>query len=166
MTELVSPVARVARFWEPGVWVAASRRAFGPVAEVVEAPGGGVLVENHPPHYLIALWRPRNDNGPFLRRWPSIVNIAASSEDDLLHEVLRQVPGGARVWLMHGDLDWALMAHIVMISEPGLEAFHYRELEHFVRAERERTLAAISSAYTTDPTGYRRFSETVRDDLE
>jgi hypothetical protein len=156
---------RIASVWEPGVWVGAACRAFGPVSEVVEDPNGAVLVENHSPHHIFALWRTRRGDGPFLRRWPSIVNLSSTDEKTLVAEMLQLVPARNQLWLSRGEFDWALMAEIVMVSEPSLAPWQYRELEGFVKIERARTLAQISRGYTGDAHGYKSFVDTVRDDV-
>jgi hypothetical protein len=155
---------RVAASWEADAWVGALRRAFGPTSEVLDDGRGGMLVENHPPHTIIALWRPKKGQEPFLRRWPSIVTLSRANEEALLDEVLSLIPDGARLWISRGDIDWALMAEIVMISERNLEPFQYRELEKFVSEDRARTLAAIGRGYTGDARRYTAFVDTVRED--
>lgn len=160
------PLERLAGRWEPGVWVGAARRVFGPVSEVVGDSRGSVIVENHPPHHLIALWRPKRDYEPFLRRWPSIVNLVGTDEKSLLGEMFKLIPSGARLWMSRGDIDWALMAEIVMVSERGLAPYQTRELEGFVRVDRARTLAAIARGYTGDENRYRSFVDTVGEDQD
>lgn len=146
------------------MWVGALRRAFGPTSEVLDGGQGEVLVENHPPHTIIALWRPKRGSEPFLRRWPSIVTLSRVNEEALIDEVLSLIPDGARLWISRGDIDWALMAEIVMISEKNLAPFQYRELEKFVSEDRARTLAAIGRGYTGDAQRYTAFVDTVRED--
>lgn len=153
--------------WTRGVWIGAVKRAFGPVAELV-AGSDGVLVDNHPPHSLLVLWKPAKVNEPpFLRRLPWMVSIhAALDTDEALAELFGQLPDDkARLFIARHDIDWALMAEIVMLSETGLAPYHYRELERFVQEEREHTLAAISAGYTRDEGGFRQFVKTVRDEL-
>ena len=68
--------------------------------------------------------------------------------------------------MSRGDLDWALMAEIVMVSERGLAPYQSRELEGFVRVDRARTLAAIARGYTGDEHRYRSFVDTVGEDQD
>jgi hypothetical protein len=157
--------ARIANIWEPGVWVGAACRAFGPVSEVIEDARSGVVVENHPPHFIVAMWRTRHGDGPVLRRWPSVVHLTGASESRLVAEMLSQLPVSDRLWLTNADLDWALMAEIVMVSEPTLASWQGRELQAFVRNERARTLAQISRGYTGNAQKYKSFVDTVRDDM-
>lgn len=154
--------ARLSPDWHPAAWVGAVRRVFGPVAEVGDGAGDDDgVVESHPPHSLFVAWSPLKPGQPLLRRWPSLVSIVGADGDDAVAALLKAVPGGAPLWLTPHEIDWALMAEIVMLSEPDLAPFHYRELERFVAAERAATLAQISAAYTADGDGFRRFIKTV-----
>lgn len=151
--------------WTRGAWVGAVRRVFGPVAELV-AGSDGVLVDSHPTHSLLVLWKPpKPGEPPFLRRLPWMVSVHPVDDiDDALTELFAQLPGDARLYIARQDIDWALLAEIVMLSETGLQPYHYRELERFVREEREQTLAAISAGYTRDEGGFRQF-DNRRDEL-
>ena len=128
-----------------------------------------MLVDSHPPHSLLVLWKPPKSplQPPFLRRYPWMVSIdAVSGADAALHELLKQMPHDAQLYLARPrDIDWALMAEIVMLSEKNLAPYHYRELQAFAQAEREATLAEISAGYTRDEGGFRHFVKTVRDEL-
>jgi len=139
------------------------RRAFGPVAEIVD---GSDVVESHPPHSLLAIWRPLKVGQVILRRWPSVVSIVPGDTDAAVSRILEQMPPRATLWLLEDNVDWALMAEIVMLSETGLSRFHYVELQRFIDAERVETLAAISSGYASEEGGHRRFVKTVPDPLD
>jgi len=160
-----SPLDRISDAWEPGVWVGAARRAFGPVAEVVSSAQGQVL-ETHPPQLLLALWKPQRLERPFLRRWPQVVWLRAGDMEQAPLELLREVPAPARLWVFDSDVDWALLAEIVMRSEPGLQTYQYQELQRFIFTEREATAASIGEAYGDDHIGRRRFAKTVPGELE
>lgn len=151
---------RLSRRHEPGVWVGAVRRAFGPVAEVIPEPGGA-RIESHAPHYLIALWKPLKPDRPFLRRWPNLVTLVAPNAQKALDEMLRHVPAGERLWLTRESPDWALLAEIVMIGEAGLEPWHFRELKAFVDAQRIAALAEIRANYGGRERGFEHFLKTV-----
>jgi hypothetical protein len=152
--------------WAPGTWVGATKRVFGPIAEVISGDNGLAWVETHPPHSLLVLWKPPRLNPPLLKRFPWMVSIAAAHDDDeALAAVIRQLPPGARMFIARHDVDWALMAEIVVISEPNLAPYHYRELQAFVLAEREATRAAVSAGYLHDDAdGTRHFARTQSDD--
>ena len=156
---------RLSDAWEPGVWIGAARRACGPVAEVVPR-GQGEIVETHPPQLLLALWKPQRLERPFLRRWPQMVWLSGDDIDHAPQTLLREVPAPARLWVMDADVDWALLAEIVMRSEAGLKPYQYRELQRFIIAEREVTGAMIDEAYGGDPGAHRRFSKTVPGSLD
>ena len=50
---------RLVKRYQPGHWIGGLRRAFGPVAELVDEGGSNLGdLETHPAHYLVALWRP------------------------------------------------------------------------------------------------------------
>lgn len=155
---------RVIDHWRPGAWIGAQRRAFGPMAEVSETEDQ-LIVDTHPPHSLIALWRPPREHEPLLRRLPHMASLVAShDEDHVVVELLDQIPADARLWLApQPEIDWALMAEIVMISETGLATYEHRELRRFIDAERVATLALISASYTDDAESYRAFAETTRE---
>jgi len=163
MAEPSTPITRIASQWVPGAWIGAVRRAFGPVAEMVEHSD---VVESHPPHSLLALWRPLKPGQVILRRWPSVVSIVAGDTHAAVNRIFEQIPPRAMLWLLKDNVDWALMAEIVMLSETGLERFHYVELQRFIDAQRVETLAAISSGYASEEGGHRRFVKTVPDPLE
>ncbi len=137
------------------------------MAELV-AGHDGVVVDSHPPHSLLVLWKPpKAMTQPMLRRFPWMVSISAVGDaDTALAELLLQLPPDARLYLArHHDIDWALMAEIVMVSEKDLAPYHYRELQAFVLAEREATLAKISAGYSRDEGSFHHFVKTVRDEL-
>jgi hypothetical protein len=147
---------------EPGVWIGAVRRAFGPISQVIETEQGDTI-ENHPPHYLVALWAPLREDETFLRRWPDSVSIALNDQDEAIQELLRNLPIGARVWITMQEIDWAVIAEIAMLSEA--QTFlpeHYRELERFIKQERATTLATISANYTDRESGFEGFLGTLQ----
>jgi len=142
---------RLLRDWMPGAWIGAVRQAFGLRAEITSTPQGEV-VESHPPHWLVALWPPQRLQRPFLRRWPRWVSLQpAETEAQAVVQLLRQVPEGAPLWVLHEELEWALLAEIVLIGEAGLLPFQQRGLQEFIDAERIATTARIRSAYGAPP---------------
>ena len=64
---------RLLRAWQPGAWIGAVFKAFGPMAELVEAdeavPGAEDTFEHRPAMWLVALWKPQSLQQPFLQRW-------------------------------------------------------------------------------------------------
>ena len=159
------PQQRLSDAWEPGAWIGAARRACGPVAEVVNG-AQGEIVETHPPQLLLALWKPQRLERPFLRRWPQVVWLSGEDLDHAPQALLREVPVPARLWVMDADVDWALLAEIVMRSESGLRPYQYQALQRFIVAERAATAASIDEAYGGDPLEHRRFWKTVPGNLD
>ena len=158
----ILPLARMSSAWEPGAWIGTMRRAFGPIAEIVEADGDvSDVVETFPPHTILALWKPQQLNQPFLRRWPHMVWMTTVDSERAQLELLREVPESARLWITPQDIDWALLAEIVMLSEKNLMPQHYHQLQRFIDQEREATSAKISRAYSDERQGFRSFSKTV-----
>jgi hypothetical protein len=139
--------------WAPGVWVAAVKRACGPLNELL-AGDGGVVVDTHPSHSLLVLWKPPKSplRPPFLRRLPWLVTVEAVADADAaLHRLLRHLPHDVPLCMARAeDVDWALMADIVLRSERALEPFLLRELQAFADAERAATRAAIDAGYDGD----------------
>ena len=154
---------RLVKRYQPGHWIGGLRRAFGPVAEIGESSLFGDL-ETHPTHYLIALWRPLDIASPFLPRWPSKVSIVTPDPVTAARELLADVPRRARMWVAGAEIDWALIARIVILGEPGLQAFQHRELQAFIRAERRASLAAISVKYGGSDDVFEQFVNTTPPD--
>lgn len=147
---------------EPGVWIGAVRRVFGPMSQVVQTERGDEI-ENHPPHYLVALWAPLREEECFLRRWPDSVSIALHDHDNAMLELLHNLPIGARLWITTQEIDWAVIAEIAMLSEAqNFQAEHYRELQRFIGQERAETLATISANYTDRESGFEGFLGTLQ----
>ena len=123
----------------------------------------GDTIENHPPHYLVALWAPLRDDEAFLRRWPDSVSIALHDHDCAVQELLRNLPIGARLWITTQELDWAVIAEIAMLSEAqNFQAEHYRELQRFIDQQRAESLATISANYTDRESGFQGFLGTLQ----
>jgi hypothetical protein len=147
---------------EPGVWIGAVRRVFGPISQVVRTERGDEI-ENHPPHYLVALWAPMREDEGFLRRWPDSVSIALHDQESAIQELLHNLPAGVRLWISMQEIDWAVIAEIAMLSEAhNFLPEHYRELERFIAEERAATLATISANYTDRESGFEGFLGTIQ----
>ena len=153
---------RIVAHHEPGVWIGAVRRVFGPISQVIETEQGDTI-ENHPPHYLVALWAPLRDDEAFLRRWPDSVSIALQDQDCAVEELQRNLPIGARLWITMQEVDWAVIAEIAMLSEGhNFLPEHYRELQRFIDQERATALATISANYTDRESGFSGFLGTLQ----
>ena len=154
---------RLVKRYQPGHWIGGLRRAFGPVAELVdegEIGSGHGDVEMHPAHYLVALWRPLEVATPFLPRWPFRVSIVTPDAESAARALLEDVPRRQRLWIAGPEIDWALIARIVIMGQPGLQAFQHRELQTFIRGERRASLAAISLHYSGSDETFEQFAST------
>lgn len=150
---------RLAASYRVGHWVGGLRKVFGPVTEL-SASALGEDLETHPSHYLVALWMPPSSGQPFLARWPFKVAIVAPDPAAALRDLLVDVPMSDRLWLTGSQVDWALMAEIVMLSEPGLLPYQYRGLKDFAEREREEVQGIISRHYTADAETTTPFART------
>jgi hypothetical protein len=156
---------RLAKRYAPGHWIGGVRRAFGAVSEVVEGPEG-VFIDTHPPHFLLVLWNPLEPDMLLLPRWPSKVSLAQPDSAAAVRELLVEVPPDERLWLTDQLIDWVLMAEIVMLSEPDLQPYHYRELKRFADSEEQAIRASISVNYGGRDEMYQMFMRTRPDPLE
>jgi hypothetical protein len=150
---------RLVKRYQPGQWIGGLRRAFGPVAEVGEGSSESDI-ESHPAHYLVALWRPLDAHLPFLPRWPYRVSIVSPDAETAARALLDDVPRRQRLWIAGPQIDWALVARIVILGEPQLKPYQHRELEAFIRAEQQATLAAISVHYAGTDDTFEQFART------
>jgi hypothetical protein len=153
---------RLVNRYQPGHWIGGLRRAFGPVAELGEGSSFGEL-DTHPAHYLVALWRPLDASTPFLPRWPAKVSIVTPDAQTAARELLADMPRRQRMWVAGPEIDWAIIARIVILGEPRLRPYQHRELEAFIRTEQRAALAAISVRYSGPDKTFEQFSNTVSD---
>ncbi len=148
---------RLLRAWQPGAWIGAVFKAFGPMAELVEAdeavPGAQDTFEHRPAMWLVALWKPQSLQQPFLQRWPAMVQLTDRDGAGPVDLLLEQVPAGARLWVSDHDIDWALMAEIVMLTEDDLAPWQQRELAKVIVTQRQATATAITRHYVGQDTG-------------
>lgn len=138
---------RLTAGWQPGAWIGVAGRAFGPVAQWSEGEDGEAVVESLPVQWLIALWRPQSLEQPMLPRLPVVVQLTPRQDDRAVIELLRHVPAAERMWLADIDVDWALLAEIVMLTDRALQPWQHRELARFIIAEREAIARRIASSY-------------------
>lgn len=157
------PSQRLMLDWTPGAWVGAVRRAFGAMPQPSAKAGAGAdVIDHRPSHWLIALWRPQRLQQPFLFRWPYQVALHACEDQyEAMLQLLTQVPKGERLWVVSDDVDWGLLGEIVLLTEQGLTAFHYRALHEFIETERRLTLERIAQHYGVHEEAVTGFAETV-----
>jgi hypothetical protein len=132
--------------WQPGAWIGAVRKAFGPMAELAEDSDEDTF-EHRPAQWLIVLWPPQSLREPFLRRWPAMVQLTANEGAAAEQQLLDQVPPESRLWVHGFDVDWALMAEIVLLTEEDLQPWQHRELARFIVEQRQATAEAIAAHY-------------------
>lgn len=139
--------ARLLAAWQPQAWVGVARRVRGASAEVVRTARGPV-VENHAPQWLCALWPPQRLEAPLLGRWPELATlIAAETAFGALHQLLPQLPPQAQLWPAELDVDWALLADIVLHQDARLRPTQSQALREFAEAERARSFARVNDGY-------------------
>jgi hypothetical protein len=162
---LIKPKPRVTDVPGPGLWIGAYRRVAGPTHEVVETPLGDE-VDNRPPQYLVALWKPLRRGEPFPRRFPTLAELVATDEATVTDALLKRLPEGARLAVPNFDVDWWLVAQIVMVTDDRLAAAQHQLLQAYMDTERRQTLTAIGTRYRHDAKGFERFADTEPVDPE
>ena len=139
--------AQLLTSWQPQAWTALVRRVRGASAEVVQATRGTV-VENHAPQWLCALWRPQRLDAPVLGRWPELAALVpAETAFGALHQLLAQLPHEALVWPAELDVDWALIAELVLHQDARLRPTQSQALRELAEAERSATFARLNDGY-------------------
>lgn len=151
--ELELPVPRAASdprllaHWQPLAWTALARRIRGASAEVLQTPQGP-LVENHAPQWLCALWLPQRVDAPLLGRWPELAALVhAETLFGALHQLLTELPPEARLWPAELEVDWALVADLVLHQDAGLRPPQAQALRELVEAERGASFARLNDGY-------------------
>ncbi len=155
---------RLARVYHRDDWVGGVRRAFGAVTLV--PPRNTAELEAHPPHFLAALWKPVDAIGPFLSRLPTHAMVITPDAATAVRGLLSEVPNNARLWLANTNIDWSLVAHIVMLAEKRLEAYQYRELGAFAKSQERLLMASISVSYEGGDSVFCQFIRTSTGGLD
>jgi hypothetical protein len=148
--------AQLLQAWQPRAWTAQARRVRGPGAEVVQSPHGP-LVEHQAPQWLCALWPPQRLEAPVLGRWPEFAALlSAETLAGALQQLLAPLPPEALVWSAELEVDWALIAEVVLHQDARLRPAQTQALRELVEAERGAAFARVNSGYTFDSTVARR----------
>jgi hypothetical protein len=155
---------RLARVYRPEDWVGGVRRAFGAVTLVPSR--NSAELEAQPPHFLAALWKPVDATAPFLSRLPTHAMIITPDAVTAVRGLLAEVPLNARLWLANTNIDWSLVAHIVMLAEKRLESYQYRELGAFAKGEERVLMASISVSYEGGDSVFCQFVRTSTGGLD
>ena len=148
---------RVLSKWAPGAWFGSFKPVCEATAEFLTSPHGPV-VETYPPQMLLALWAPRvGDDGPLVGHWPEKALLAAApgtgAECAVGSSLLEHLPPDATVWLGEVDVDWALVAELVLHHEPALRPFQLKALRGFADAERLAVFERLNNGYVQPEPG-------------
>lgn len=133
--------------WQPGCWVGVARQVCGPQTEFGASADGRPVVESYPPQMLVAAWPPQGLDQPFLGRWPAQVQLCGIEPDEAPAALLGWLPPGAPLWVSDQDVDWALLAEVVLHHDPSLKPFQLRELRRFADEARDAAFERLNRAY-------------------
>jgi hypothetical protein len=150
---------RVVESLAPGVWVGAYRRLVGPSSEVVDTQFGQE-VENVAPQYLMAVWKPMRPGHVTVRRYPTMARLLTSDSEAVLSVMLRHVPVEAQLVIPEMEVDWGLIAQIVMLCDPELRPDQQRLMQAVMAREKVRVIEQIKKRYKPNPQGFRSFADT------
>lgn len=148
---------RLLAHWQPSAWTAVCRRLSGPSAEVAQTPAGP-LVDTHAPQWLCAVWPPQRVEAPLLGRWPECAALlTAQTPADAVLQLLPRLAEGARLWWADLDIDWALVAELVLHQGAQLRPSQAQRLRELAQAERDQGLARLHQGYEArDGVAWRR----------
>ena len=150
--------ARLLTVWQPLAWTALTRPVRGATAEILQTPQGP-HVENLPPQWLCALWAPQRVDAPLLGRWPELAAlVSAETAFGALHQLLAEVPPEAVLWSAELDVDWALVADLVLHQDTRLRQAQVQALRELAQAERDAAFARLNDGYGVDGRVARRRS--------
>ena len=138
---------RLLTSWQPQAWTALARRVRGATTEILKT-AHGPLVENHAPQWLCALWPPQRLEAPLLGRWPELAAlVSAETAFGALHQLLAQLPPEALLWPADLDVDWALLADLVLHQDARLRPAQTQALRELAEAERGAAFARMNDGY-------------------
>lgn len=148
------PDARLLSRWQPGAWVGVRRRVLGSSTELLTTPDGP-LVESLAPQWLLAVWPPQGLDRPLLGRWPEQALLCAAQDAEAAAAPLLQaLPEQAPLWISELEVDWALLADLVLHHDAALKPFQVKALRALAEAERLAAFERLNSAY--EPAGEGR----------
>lgn len=139
---------RLLTHWQPGAWMAVRRRALGASTAVLNTPDGP-LVETLAPQWLMAVWPPQGLDQPWLSRWPERAALVSADDGDTAARRLLavSVPAQASLWLAELEVDWGLLADLVLHHDAALKPFQIEALRALAEAERIAQFERLNSAY-------------------
>lgn len=132
---------RLLKTWQPGAWTVVRRRLLD-AGTVLLKTAQGTVVEERPAQWLVAAWPPQNLDAPLLGRWPELALLAANPE-----ALLTGLPESARLWLSEVEVDWALLAELVLHQDASLGARELKALRDLAEAERQAAFEQINGRY-------------------
>lgn len=142
-----APEPRLLARWQPGAWVGVRRRALGASTELLNTPDGP-LVENHAPQWLLAVWAPQGLEQPLLGRWPEQALLCAAEQPELAaRQLLQGLPDEALLWLSELEVDWALLADLVLHHDAALKPYQVQALRALAEAERLASFEQLNRSY-------------------
>jgi hypothetical protein len=142
------PDPRLLARWQPRAWTALVRRLAGASADIVQTPAGP-QVENRAPQWLCALWPPQRVDMPLLGRWPELAAlVVAETAPQALQQLLPALAPDARLWLADLDVDWALVAELVLHQDASLRPAQAQALRDWVAAERSASFTRLNEGYS------------------
>jgi hypothetical protein len=149
---------RLLAHWQPQAWTALVRRIAGASAEVTQTPDR-MLVAQHAPQWLCALWPPQPPAVPLLGRWPELAAlVAAEGASQALQALLAELPADAAMWQADLEMDWGLVADLVLQQDAGLRPAQTQALRELAEAERQALAARLSDGYSIQGSVARRRS--------
>jgi hypothetical protein len=151
---------RLRRKYNPGDCIGAVRRVHGAVTAIAADNDAGEL-ETYPPQFLAVMWQPQDPDRPFMPRWPCYAALAAPGVAAAVSKLLAVVPRRSRLRLAAPtEIDWVVMARVVMLGEQRLEPHQYRELQAFIEAEQQRLLVSIGANFGAKDQVFGQFART------
>lgn len=133
--------------WQPRAWTGRLRKIAEVSAEVVQT-AEGPLVENRAAAWLFAIWPPQRLESPLLGRWPTQVGLVEADDAPLAQAaMLATVPPDAPLWVADLEIDWGLVAEILLHQDASLRQGLSGSLKDLIQSEREAAYAQINQAY-------------------
>ena len=139
--------------WQAGCWSGGVRRVLGSHNELRRGEKGPQLAM-HAPQWLLAIWRPLPAGTLHLPRWPEhAALITADDGRGAAEQILAHLPADALLWLGDVDLDWALVADLVLLHDASLQSFQSKALKDFSAAEKLAQFKRVASSYEPAASG-------------
>ncbi|CAN5210427.1 hypothetical protein BH11PSE10_BH11PSE10_16610 [soil metagenome] len=139
--------ARLRSGWEPGCAIGVARLALAASTELIQT-ADGPLLDSHPPQWLVAAWPPQGPGTPPLGRWPEqALLVTAQDRSSAAQALLPGLPAEGPLWLAELDVDWALIAELVLHHDASLKPFQLKALRALGEAEKLSTFERLNRDY-------------------